>query len=415
MNAELVFVGTELLLGDILNTNAQFLSRELSLLGVDVYRQTTVGDNLERVKNAIREALSRSDIVITTGGLGPTEDDLTKEAVAEALGLPMELHANVLESLRCFFAERRHPMTKNNEKQAWFPKGSELLKNPRGTAPGCYIHHKEKHLFVLPGPPWEMEPMFRDEVRPILNRILPRAAVIVSRTLKMVGIGESVMEEKVKDLLASANPTVAPYAKYGEVTLRLTAKCGTMAEAERLIASLEKTIRERIGETYIYGADEDTLESVVGELLRRRGWRLATAESCTGGLLADQITNVAGSSDYFDGGFITYSNAAKSDLLGVDPVLIANKGAVSPEVAAAMAEGARRVRKADVGVGITGIAGPGGGTAQKPVGLVYMAVALPNGTFVEEHRLTGERAGIKRRSAKLALNLLRRKLLSEEL
>ena len=410
MNAEIIAVGTELLLGQIVNTNAQFLAQELAALGMGVYYHTVVGDNLQRLVQTFQQAWHRSQVVILTGGLGPTTDDLTREGVASALELPLSFNEDVWQDImgRMWRADR--PIPENNRRQAMVPQGASVLPNPRGTAPGLALMVEEKLAILLPGPPREMQPMFVDYVRPLL---LERSGhgVILSRSLRVIGIGESALEEELADIIAEQdNPTIALYASLGELQVRLTAKSDDEAGARNIIAPVEAAIRERVGNA-IFGTDKDTLASVLGQLLRERGYQLALAESCTGGLLGSMITEVPGSSDYFGAGYITYSNEAKEAMLGVPMSLIREQGAVSAAVAQAMAAGACKVSGADVGVAITGIAGPGGGTKEKPVGTVYVAVVAPEGQLVEELTLRGERTAIRARSTKTAINLARLLLL----
>lgn len=410
LRAEIISVGTELLLGEIVDTNAVFLSEELAALGIELFHRTTVGDNAGRLKQALTEALARADLVITTGGLGPTADDLTKETVAEALGLPLVLDPSSLEMIKGFFARMRRPMTENNQKQALIPEGGEALPNQKGTAPGVSVRKEGKWVICLPGPPRELIPMFRDYVRPKLQA--ESRGVIRSRVLRLCGIGESTLVEQIADLLADqTNPTLAPLASEGEVRLRITAYGESTGAAETAIAAMERELRARLGQL-IYGVDEETLEAIVVALLQQRGETLAVAESCTGGLLASRITDVPGASAVFDRGLITYSNRAKEELLGVPAAVIARVGAVSPEVALQMAQGVRRSAGTDWGIGITGIAGPGGGSAEKPVGLVYFALVGPGVSLVQEENWTGDRQLIKRRTTQAVLDLFRRTLLA---
>jgi nicotinamide-nucleotide amidase len=411
MQAEIISVGTELLLGQILDTNAVFLSRELASLGIGLYRRSTVGDNPQRLRQAVEEALARAELVITSGGLGPTDDDLTKETVAQVLGLSLIPDRSSLEWIQDYFAKMGRKMTENNYKQALIPEGGEALPNLHGTAPGIVVRYKEKLIICLPGPPRELKPMFHDYVSPILRT--ESKGVILSRVLKLCGLGESAVAEEVADLLANqTNPTLAPLASEGEVQLRLTAQANVMDEAVRLLDELEAKVRERLGEA-IFAVDEETLEQVVVRLLTQRRERLAVAESCSGGLLADRITDVPGASAVFDRGVVTYSNRAKEELLGIPAAVIAREGAVSPEVAHLMAQGVRKKSATEWGVGITGIAGPGGGTEEKPVGLVYLALEGPEVSLVRELRWRGERSLIKRRTTQAALDLLRRELLKK--
>lgn len=410
MNAEIIAVGTELLLGQIVNTNAQFLAQELASLGMGVYYHTVVGDNLQRLVQTFQQAWERSQVVILTGGLGPTTDDLTREGISLALQRPLSFDEAVWQDIMGRMWRPDRPIPENNRRQAMVPEGATVLPNPRGTAPGLAIMVEDKLAVLLPGPPREMQPMFVDYVRPLL---LERSGhgVILSRNLRVIGIGESALEEQLADLITEQdNPTIALYAGLGELQIRLTAKSDDEAGARSLIAPVETAIRERIGNA-IYGTDTDTLSSVLGQLLREHGYKLALAESCTGGLLGSMITEVPGSSDYFGAGYVTYSNEAKQAMLEVPMPLIAKHGAVSAVVAQAMAEGARRVSGADVSIAITGIAGPEGGSTEKPVGTIYVAVDAPEGQLVEELALRGERTAIRSRSAKTAINLARLLLL----
>lgn len=413
MNAEIIAVGTELLLGQIVNTNAQFLAQELASLGMGVYYHTVVGDNLQRLVQTFQQAWERSQVVILTGGLGPTTDDITREGVALALDRPLSFHEDVWQEITSQMWRTNRPIPENNRRQAMVPQGATVLSNPRGTAPGLAIAEGSRLAVLLPGPPREMQPMFIDYVRPLLLERIGHG-VILSRNLRVIGIGESALEEQIADLIAAQNnPTIALYASLGELQIRITAKAEDEAAAHDLIAPIEAAIRQRIGSA-IYGIDADTIPGVLGQLLRERGYQLALAESCTGGLLGSMITDVPGSSDYFGAGYITYSNAAKQSMLEVPMQLIAEHGAVSAACAQAMAAGARRASGADVGIAITGIAGPDGGSAEKPVGTVYIAVDAPEGELVEELALRGDRAAIRARSAKTAINLARLLLLGEK-
>jgi|LFRM01.1.fsa_nt_gb nicotinamide-nucleotide amidase len=405
MVAEIIGIGSELLLGQIANTNAQFLSQQLSFLGIDVYWHIAVGDNRNRILEALKSASKRSDIIITTGGLGPTMDDISKETVAEFLGMGLEIHEPSLKRIEQYFKSTGRIMTENNKKQAMFPKEAKVLQNDVGTAPGAIIEKDNKTYIVLPGPPAEMQHMF-------INYVLPHLAdksdkKIFSRVLHVFGIGESTIENRIKDLLLrQGNPTIAPLASYGEVKLRITAKASSQQEAEKLIKPIQSEIEKRFGSD-IYGYDDDTLEKVAVNMLRDRNLKLALAESCTGGHLSDLITNIPGASDVLLESCITYSNEAKIKRLGVAADTIKTYGAVSWQTAKQMAEGIRRSSGADIGAAVTGIAGPGGGTQKKPVGLVYMAISGLNGTETKEFRLSGSRLGIKHRSSLHLLNWLR--------
>ena len=407
MIAELVFVGTELLLGEILNTNAQYLSGRLAELGIDCYHQATVGDNAARLAGVVRQALERSDLVVLSGGLGPTMDDLTKETVAEVLGRPLVLHEPSWHRIEGFFARLGRQPSDNNRKQAMLPQGARALENDVGTAPGVLVEAAAHTVVLLPGPPGEMKPMFESRVLPYLReRLGDRTVTLVKRTLKFCGIGESAVENRLQDLVGSqSDPNIAPYAKPGEVHLRLSTKARTREEGLARIAPVEEAIRKRLGR-YVFGVDEETLESVVGEALRRAGLTLAVAESCTGGLLSRRITDVPGSSRYFLLGAVTYSNEAKQRLLGVSAATLAARGAVSRETAQEMAAGARAAVGADIGLSVTGIAGPGGGTPDKPVGTVHIALVGPRGERHGAHQFSGGRADVRQRSAQTALTEL---------
>lgn len=422
MRAELVFVGTELLLGEILNTNAQFLSEQLALLGIDVFHQQTVGDNLDRVVAVLRQALERSDVVITSGGLGPTMDDLTRDAAAIAAGCPLALDATLVENLQQWFRRRGRTMAENNKRQAMVPAGATVLPNDRGTAPGLILHTVDgKAIVLLPGPPIELRPMFASQVVPFLTRGMGgEALALVSQTLRFVDIGESALEDALKELIeGQSDPSIAPYAKMAEVHLRLATKARTAAEGMVRIQPVVEQIRSRVG-PHLYGTDETTLAAAVGQLLLAEGLTLSTAESCTGGLIAKQITDIPGSSAYFGFGFATYSNEAKTRLLGVPEPLLAEYGAVSEPVVRAMAEGALRASGADVAVAVSGIAGPDGGTPTKPVGTVCFGLAarpgLPQreaGVWARTLQLWGSRSDVRERTAVQALAMVRRWLLGQ--
>lgn len=393
-NFEILCVGTELLLGDIVNTNAAYLARELAALGQNVYYQSVVGDNPVRLKSALELAFSRADAVIMTGGLGPTGDDLTKETVAEYFGLALELHPPSLARLESFFAGSGRTMTENNRKQALMPEGAVVFENHNGTAPGLALECGGRLAILLPGPPREMVPMFEESVRALLRKSSEQ--VLISRTVHLFGIGESDAEDRLRDLMESGkNPTVAPYAKEGEVQLRVTASAESERAAFRKTEPLLEEIRLRVGE-YIYGVDAGSLEHALVSELSARGKTLAVAESCTGGLVAKRITDIAGASQVFLAGAVTYSNESKTALLDVPEETLGAHGAVSAETAAAMAEGIRERTGADIAVSTTGIAGPGGGTDEKPVGLVWVGVSDSSGT--ETVRLMLERGYREQRS-----------------
>lgn len=408
MNAELIAVGTEILLGDIVNTDAQVISQGLSELGINVYYQTVVGDNPQRLERAIREAKDRADIIITTGGLGPTLDDLTKETLASVFGKKMELHQPSLDRITEFFRKIGREMTPNNEKQAWLPEGCTVFVNEWGTAPGCGFEADGKHVLMLPGPPRECTPMWEHCAKPYLYPLA--GGCIVSHSVRVFGLGESAMEDRLHDLMATmTNPTIAPYAKTSECFARVTAMAVTEEEAEKLLAPVVDQVVEMLGAD-VYGVDVDSLEQVVGDGLRERGMTLAVAESCTGGLLSKRITDLPGASDYYLGGVCSYSNDAKMKLLGVQKETLDQFGAVSAQTAEEMAEGAAKTLGADVGVGITGIAGPGGATEGKEVGLVYISVYFKGELITRKTNNSLGRDRVRNQAASTALDLIRRKL-----
>lgn len=378
--AEILCVGTELLLGDIVNTNAAFLSRRLAELGICVYRHTAVGDNVNRLKEALESALASADLVITSGGLGPTYDDLTKETVAEYFGKSMEMHLPSLERIRLYFMQTGREMTANNEKQAMMPVGATVFENNYGTAPALALYDAERNktVIMLPGPPGELIPIFNEKVLPYLKERTNGA--IVSKNVHIFGIGESAVEEKIRSLMIkSENPTVAPYCKEGEVRLRVTAKAANATEAKKLCnKTVAKIYGSEVGR-YIYGTDVGTLENALVNLFLQKKLTLACAESCTGGLIGERITSVSGSSAVFAGGCITYTNEIKEKLLGVSRETLEKYGAVSPQTAVEMAQGARLRLGTDIAVSTTGIAGPSGGTADTPVGTVFIGLSVRGG------------------------------------
>ena len=412
MIAETLSVGTELLLGQTVDTDAVFLAQMLSRLGITIHFRTTVGDNAERMKDAIRLALSRADLLITVGGLGPTMDDLTKEMVADVLGDDFIEDTAHADWLRERYRQRGlADPPPSFLKQALVPSHGRGLPNPNGTALGALFEKDGKIAICLPGPPNELIPMVEQTVEPYLReKTVGERLVIQSRTLRIVGMGESLVEERTRDLMASSNPTVAPYAKTGEVHLRVTARAPSETDAAAMIAPVEQQLRDRLGDV-VYGTDSQTLEQVVVQALQAQGKTLAAAESCTGGLISKRLTDVPDSSQVFGLGLVTYSNEAKSQFLGVPAGLIARVGAVSPEVARAMAVGARLAGNATLGVSVTGIAGPGGGTPTKPVGTVHVGLAWDGGAVSEHHEFLGRRADIALRASQAALALVRRYLL----
>jgi len=414
MRCEIIAVGTELLMGQITNTNAREIARELSALGVGVYYQSVVGDNEKRLKEVFALALQRTDLVILIGGLGPTEDDITRDAVAEELNLPLEKNEFWEKTLENFFGKRLRSMPEVNRKQAMVPRGGELLPNDRGTAPGIYIEKQGQIVVLLPGPPKEMMPLFQSQVVPRLQNRLQSTGelgVLQSKILRMVGIGESSLASKIKDILdRQSNPTIAPLAKGAEIHLRITAFASSTREANNLIEETAAEIKAVLG-NYVYGEDDENLEMAVAKLLWEKKKTVALAESCSGGYLSHRMTNISNSSGYFKSGLVTYSNPAKTEILGVAPDLIERHGAVSEEVASEMARCVRRLNDAHIGLSITGIAGPTGGTPEKPVGLTYIALETEQGLSCKRYEFWGSRREIKERASQAGLYLLRLYLL----
>ncbi|MCM1112301.1 MAG: competence/damage-inducible protein A [Muribaculum sp.] len=406
MTVELISVGTEILLGNIVNTNAAYLAEQCAGLGLSCYYQSVVGDNEERLTGALQSAMERSDIVICSGGLGPTEDDLTKETAAKVCGLELIEDAGWRARIEAFFALRGSTPTDNNWKQALVPAGALVLDNPNGTAPGLIIEGDKAKVILLPGPPGELIPLFAEQVKPYLERLTP--GVIYSQTVKICGLGESMVETEVKDLIdAQSNPTLATYAKTGEVHIRVTASAKDGKEAKKLTKPMVKELKSRFGEN-IYTTEEDvTLEKAVEELLLANKLTLTCAESCTGGLLSARLVNVPGSSEVFKSGLVTYSNKAKRKLLGVKKSTLQKYGAVSARTAEEMARGAANLSKCDVTVSVTGLAGPDGGTKEKPVGLVYIACNIKGKVKVREYHFSGSRAKVRESAVSAALTLMR--------
>lgn len=411
MVVELVSVGTELLLGNIVNTNTQFLAEKCALLGLSNYYQVSVGDNRERMTETIRTALKRSDLVILTGGLGPTEDDITKEVCAEVMGYPLEEDPHTRERIEEYFKNSIYKeIPENNWKQAVIPAGCVVLDNHNGTAPGLIMEKYGKVAVLLPGPPNELYPLFMEQVMPYLNKLQPE--IILSQMVKICGHGESQVEDRLLDLINSqTNPTIATYAKTGEVHLRVTAKAATEDEAKELIKPVVKEIKNRFGISVYTTKEEETLEMTVVNLLKKHDLTVATAESCTGGMLSARLVNVPGVSDVFREGFITYSNKAKRKYLDVSKSTLKKYGAVSEQTAKEMATGGVFATDADICVAVTGLAGPDGGSEEKPVGLVYIACYLKDAVVVERFQFKGNRNKIREQSVTKALDLLRRSIL----
>ena len=413
-SVEILCVGTELLLGDILNGNARWLAEQLASLGLPHYRQTVVGDNQARLSAAVLEAASRCDVLITTGGLGPTPDDLTTASLAAAVGAPLEERDALWQEIKAKLGANGRPVAESNRRQACLPRGAEVLPNPVGSAPGMiWQPRKDFTVLTFPGVPSEMRAMWSETAEPWFRTVAGASSVLVSRQLRFTGIGESTLAEQISDLLDRTNPTVAPYAALGDVRLRLTARGENEAAASRLLDPVEEELRERFGQR-CYGLDSDTLPSVVLQMLRAAGETLAVAESCTGGGLGAAISAIPGCSDVFQGGVIAYSNAVKQSLLAVPADVLADHGAVSEPVVRAMASGIRDRLGTDWGVAVSGIAGPGGGSEDKPVGLVHWAVAGPDGCEAT-HECFGPRRGrhaVQQLSVIRSLDRLRLRLLS---
>lgn len=406
MTVEIIAVGTEILLGNIVNTNAAYLAEKCAVLGLSCYHQDVVGDNEERLSETLKLALSRSDIVLLSGGLGPTQDDLTKEAAAKVLGKELYLHEPSKEAIRQFFAERKMEITENNWKQAMVPEGCIVVDNPGGTAPGIIMAENGKHVVLMPGPPGELIPMFERSIMPYLAGLT--SGVIYSQTVKICGVGESKAESMVEDIVdAQKNPTIATYAKTGEVHLRVTATAQDEKEAKKLVKPVVKELKGRFG-NHVYTTDNEvTLEKAVVDLLTANKLTACTVESCTGGMLSARLINVPGVSEVFKSGYVTYSNKSKRRLLGIKKNLLVKHGAVSEQIAREMAKTAAALARTDVSVSTTGIAGPDGGTPEKPVGLVYIGCNVCGRITVKECHFHGSREKIRESTVSAALSLMR--------
>ena len=408
--AEIIAVGTELLLGNIVNTNARDISQALSAVGVNVFWHTVVGDNPRRLKDALDVARKRADIIITTGGLGPTYDDLTKQTICEAFGKPLVLHQDILDDIRGYFERNVHmKMPSNNVQQAELPEGCTVFDNPVGTAPGCAFEADGVHVLMLPGPPFEMLTMLKGHVIPYLRGL--SSEVIVSHDIMTFGLGESPMEELMREKMSRMeNPSLATYAKPSEVRLRATAKAESVEAAEAMLSPVVKDVTDFLGD-YVYGVDVASLEDVCFRLLKEKGLTFATAESCTGGRVAERMTALPGVSAVYRGGVVSYWTSVKADVLGVPADILEAHGAVSEETARAMAEGARRVTGADIAVSVTGVAGPDPDERGVAVGIVYIGLATPNGTFCRPLDLGKRRRDrIQDLSSNHAFDVLRRYL-----
>ena len=406
MNAEIICVGTELLLGNIVNTNAAFISERISRLGISCFNQCVVGDNMDRCLAQLKESSSRSDIIILSGGLGPTEDDMTKEAVAKFNRLPLVEDKKSRKAIEEYFAKRNTLPTENNWKQALLPKGAKAVPNANGTAPGIILETKNCTYILLPGPPFELEPMFEKQIMPYLASL--QSGVLYSKTVKIVGVGESRAETMIMDMIdAQTNPTIATYAKTGVVHIRVTSYASDKKEAAKLVKPVEKELKKRFGSS-IYTTDEKvTLERAVMDLLVSGSMTLSTVESCTGGLISSRIVSESGASEILKCGFVTYSNESKSKLVGVKKSTLDKYGAVSEQTASEMAKGGAKASGSDVCISVTGIAGPDGGTKEKPVGLVYIGCCVKGKVTVKEFRFSGNRNKIRNLSATNALILAR--------
>lgn len=415
MNAEIISVGTEIILGDILNTHSQYLSQELASLGINVFYQTAVGDNDIRFKNILNTALNRSDLIILTGGLGPTTDDITKEVTCELLGIDCYLDENALNKMKAYYENSGRVMNENNIKQAMAPKNSIVLQNENGTAPGIIIEKDGKIVVLLPGPPRELRPMFEDKVKPYLSK--KTNETIVSKNVRVFGIGESDLEPMINDLVKQTNPTVALYAKDGEVLIRVTSKAIDKEIATTLINQTIEKLYEKL-QNNIYAIDKDSMQQVLVEKLIENNKTIATAESCTGGMLSSKLTQISGVSQVFHMGIVCYENSVKTNLLGVDKEVLNNYGAVSNEVATQMASMLYKKSKADFCVGITGIAGPNGGSVEKPVGTVCIAVHYNDKVWCKKYsfaRNKNEREYIRNLACLNAMNMVRLTLTDKEI
>lgn len=413
MQAELIFTGSELLLGHIVNTHAQYLGERLAATGIEVTLNTTVGDDGARMRQVLGQAVQRSDLIIITGGLGPTTDDITPETVAAVLGLPLVADQESLVRIRELFHRRGQKMAQSNLKQAYFPAGSQILPNKVGTAPGALIEKDKKIIILLPGPPRELSVMFEESVLPFLSAKADAGAAMKYKIFRLTGISESAVQDLLKDLGGQGNPGIAYIAKPGEIRVRLSARSGKEGRAEELLAELSRRVKPRLDQ-YIFACDEEILEETVGQLLLAKGLSIGAAESCTGGLVAARLTDVPGSSAYFKGGVVAYSNEIKSGLLGVSMSVLERFGAVSKETAMAMAQGARERTGADIGLATTGIAGPGGGTPAKPTGLVYVSLAADDGVLYREYRFPGFRTAVRQGTVNAALHTVKQYLIDKQ-
>lgn len=412
MVVEIICVGTEILMGNIVNTNSAYLAEQCANLGLSSYYQSVVGDNHDRLYRTIKTACDRADIILLSGGLGPTQDDLTKETAAEVLGKELYMHEESKEAIRTYMSRRGLTITDNNWKQAMVPVDSIVVANPNGTAPGIIMEEKGKHVILLPGPPGELIPMFENSILPYLKKLAPD--VLYSVMVKICGVGESIAEDRIKDLIsAQTNPTIATYAKTGEVHLRITAKASGEAEAKELVKPVVEEVKNRFGDAVYSLEESETLEASIIKLLADNGKTLSAAESCTGGMLSARLINVSGASEVYEAGFVTYANKAKHKLIGVKKKTLEEYGAVSKETAKEMVKGTLKETGADYAVAITGIAGPGGGTKEKPVGLVYIGCGRKHHIVVKQYQFNGNRTKVRESSVANALIQLREVLLDD--
>ena len=410
MRAEIIATGTELLSGGLLDTNSLFLSEELMLIGLETVFKTAVGDSEKDMEEALRRALDRVDAVIITGGIGPTEDDITRKVVSKIVKKRLVLNEEALKAIRARFASRGREYVNANDRQALIPVGARLIHNSQGTAPGFLINEEGPFIAVLPGVPREMKVMFKEELRQVLEERFGNRIFIRRKILRTCGIFESAVNEAIENIIRRDQPVIGLSAKETGVDIRIIARATSADQAQAMIEKTEKEIREKLGDA-VYGVDDLEMEEIVGALLKQRRLKLAVAESCTGGVVGSRITNIAGSSEYFDRGAIVYSNLAKNEMLGIPLELINRHGAVSAETAAAMAKRMLIAAHTDLGLAITGIAGPDGGTEEKPVGLVYIALATSKGVNTAEHRFLGDREQVRMRASQMALDMVRRHLI----
>jgi nicotinamide-nucleotide amidase len=410
MRAEIIATGSELLFGGVLDTNSLFLSEELLALGIETAFKTVVGDNEKDMEDAVRRALARTDAVFITGGIGPTEDDITRKVVAKITKKRLVLNEDALAAVKAVLASRKKEYLSANDRQALIPAGARIIANPVGVAPGFYLDEDGKFLAVLPGVPEEMRDMFSAGLKQVLEERFKDRMFLRRRVLRTCGMSESAVNQAIQDVMKRGRPAVGLSAKPTGVDIRIMAREAGPERSQAVIEKTEAEIRERLGDA-VYGVADQELEEIVGALLKQRGQTLSVAESCTGGLIGARITNIAGSSGYFERGAVVYSNRSKTELLGVPEELIEKHGAVSREAASAMAQGVRQAAKTDLGLAVTGIAGPGGGTPEKPVGLVYIGLASSSGVTVDEHRFLGNRDQVRTKAAQTALDMVRRHLI----